>query len=292
ATIKKEQSIFKKYIIPTLGQKDINELKKDDFLPIYDLMQKKGIYETINKNISLLCRIFEISRQRGDLKTDIILQLKDLKKFYNEANHNKVKHFKAIVEEQEIKNMLECMKEYKNHPRTNTTIINAIYFTLLTAQRSKNIRFAKWSDIDFENNLWIIKADEMKVRTNGDNIIPLNKYALKILDIQRILNGDKKYIFANNNGTISENFAVRFFKFYNLEHTIHGYRSTFRSVYTNKSNELIQQGISKDIAEMILHHINGNEIERAYNRAKAIDLRVKLMQWYGNYLNSLCEFCF
>ncbi|EAJ5160261.1 site-specific integrase, partial [Campylobacter jejuni] len=66
----------------------------------------------------------------------------------------------------------------------------------------------------------------------------------------------------------------------------------FRSVYTNKSNELIQQGISKDIAEMILHHINGNEIERAYNRAKAIDLRVKLMQWYGNYLNSLCEFCF
>lgn len=28
ATIKKEQSIFKKYIIPTLGQKDINELKK------------------------------------------------------------------------------------------------------------------------------------------------------------------------------------------------------------------------------------------------------------------------
>ncbi|EAL0797155.1 site-specific integrase, partial [Campylobacter jejuni] len=90
----------------------------------------------------------------------------------------------------------------------------------------------------------------------------------------------------------SENFAVRFFKFYNLEHTIHGYRSTFRSVYTNKSNELIQQGISKDIAEMILHHINGNEIERAYNRAKAIDLRVKLMQWYGNYLNSLCEFCF
>ncbi|EAC1616341.1 tyrosine-type recombinase/integrase [Campylobacter jejuni] len=292
ATIKKEQSIFKKYIIPTLGQKDINELKKDDFLPIYDLMQKKGIYETINKNISLLCRIFEISRQRGDLKTDIILQLKDLKKFYNEANHNKVKHFKAIVEEQEIKNMLECMKEYKNHPRTNTTIINAIYFTLLTAQRSKNIRFAKWSDIDFENNLWIIKANEMKVRTNGDNIIPLNKYALKILDMQRILNGDKKYIFANNNGTISENFAVRFFKFYNLEHTIHGYRSTFRSVYTNKSNELIQQGISKDIAEMILHHISGNEIERAYNRAKAIDLRVKLMQWYGNYLNSLCEFCF
>lgn len=73
ATIKKEQSIFKKYIIPTLRQKDINELKKDDFLPIYDLMQKKGIYETINKNISLLCRIFEISRQRGDLKTDIIL---------------------------------------------------------------------------------------------------------------------------------------------------------------------------------------------------------------------------
>ena len=76
----------------------------------------------------------------------------------------KLNILKLQYEEQEIKNMLECMKEYKNHPRTNTTIINAIYFTLLTAQRSKNIRFAKWSDIDFKNNLWIIKADEMKVK--------------------------------------------------------------------------------------------------------------------------------
>ncbi|EHN6916831.1 tyrosine-type recombinase/integrase [Campylobacter jejuni] len=292
ATIKKEQLVYGKYFNSTLGNKAINDLKKDDFLSIFDLMYKKGIFETISRSISFLCRVLEFCRQRGDLKTDIILQLKDLKKFYNEANYNKVKHYKAIVEEQEIKNMLECMKEYKNHPRTNTTIINAIYFTLLTAQRSKNIRFAKWSDIDFKNNLWIIKADEMKVSSNGDNIIPLNKYALKILDIQRILNGDKKYIFANNNGTISENFAVRFFKFYNLEHTIHGYRSTFRSVYTNKSNELIQQGISKDIAEMILHHISGNEIERAYDRSKAINLRIKLMNWYGDYLNSLCDFDF
>ncbi|ABS43228.1 site-specific recombinase, phage integrase family [Campylobacter jejuni subsp. doylei 269.97] len=292
ATIKKEQLVYGKYFNSTLGDKAINDLKKDDFLPIFDLMYKKGIFETISRSISFLCRVLEFCRQRGDLKTDIILQLKDLKKFYNEANHNKVKHFKAIVEEQEIKNMLECMKEYKNHPRTNTTIINAIYFTLLTAQRSKNIRFAKWSDIDFKNNLWVIKADEMKVSSNGDNIIPLNKYALKVLEIQRILNGNKEYIFTNNNGIISESFGVKFFKTYNLEHTIHGFRSTFRSICTEKSDELIKLGIGKDIAEMILHHINGNEVTRAYDRAKAIDLRVKLMQWYGNYLNSLCGFDF
>ncbi|GML87012.1 hypothetical protein P0Q10_08105 [Campylobacter jejuni] len=85
---------------------------------------------------------------------------------------------------------------------------------------------------------------------------------------------------------------MKFFKTYNLEHTIHGFRSTFRSICTEKSDELIKLGIGKDIAEMILHHINGNEVTRAYDRAKAIDLRVKLMQWYGNYLNSLCGFDF
>ena len=32
-------------------------------------------------------------------------------------------------------------------------------------------------------------------------------------------------IFTNNNGIISESFGVKFFKTYNLEHTIHGFRS-------------------------------------------------------------------
>lgn len=292
ATIKKEQLKYNKYIKPSLGDKNINSLEKKHFLPIYDLMYKKGIYETLNRNISFLCRILELARQRGELKTNIINDLKDLASYYKNISGNiKVNHFKAMVEEKEIKHLLECMKDYKNRPRTNINIVNAIYFTLLTAQRSKNIRFAKWSEIDFENKLWIIKAQDMKVRSNGDNIIPLNKYALKILETQKILNSKSEYIFANdNNEIISESYGIKFFKNYELNHTIHGYRSTFKSVCVDKSDELVKQGISDKVVEMILHHSKGDEIEKAYNRAKAIDLRIKLMKWYGEYLNSLCEF--
>ena len=57
-------------------------------------MHKKGIYETIYKNISLLCRILQMCRQRRELKTDIIFHLKDLNKFYKQANHNEIKHLK------------------------------------------------------------------------------------------------------------------------------------------------------------------------------------------------------
>lgn len=292
-TIKKEQGTFVKYIQPMLGEKPINLLEKKDFLPIYDHMNSKNIYSTLNKSIAFICRILELARQRGELKTSIIADLKDLQKYYRLINDDcNVKHFKALVEEKEVKFMLECMKEYRQRARVNVNIINAIYFTLLTAQRSKNIRFAKWSEIDFDNNLWVIQAEDMKVKSNGENIIPLNEYALKILQMQKMFNVNKEYVFFNFDKCISDNFASKFFKMYDLKHTIHGFRSTFRSICTEKSNELIKLGIGKDIAEMILHHVNGSEVERAYNRSKAIDLRKQLMNWYGEYLNSLCPFDF
>lgn len=290
-TIKKIQGTYHKYIAPTLNNTPINHLSKKDFIPIFDIIYKKNLYETLRRLINFLCRILELQRQIDILKTNIILDLKDLAQYYKILFGKRiVKHYKAIVEEKDLKAMLFNLKEYSLRASTNPSVVNGIYFALLTAQRSKNIRFAKWEEIDFENALWIIKAKDMKISSNGDNIIPLNTYALNILKIQKILNANQKYIFALHHSTLSENFANSFLKFYKLNHTLHGFRSTFKSTCIEKSDELIKLGISDSIVEMILHHTKKDKIERAYNRAKAIELRRLLMQWYGDYLNKLCAF--
>ncbi|WP_279041402.1 tyrosine-type recombinase/integrase [Campylobacter helveticus] len=290
-TSTKLQSTYSKYITSTLNNIPINHLTKQDFIPIFDFIYKKNLQETLKRVINFLCRILELQKHRETLKTNIIMDLKDLGKYYQTLFGRKErKHHKALIEENDLKILLSNLKEYSKSPKVNPNVVNGIYFALLTAQRSRNIRFAKWEEIDFKNHLWIIKAKNMKISYNGDNIIPLNKYALKILKIQKILNGSKEYIFANHHSVISENFAQAFFKKYHLEHTLHGFRSTFKSICIEKSDMLIQLGISDRIVEMILHHIRGDMVERAYNRAKAIELRKMLMQWYGEYLNSLYPF--
>lgn len=287
----KLESTYNKYISSSLNKIAINELTKQDFIPIFDLIYKKNLRETLMRIISFLCRILELQKHRETLKTNIILDLKDLSKYYQTLFGKKeTKHYRAIIEEEDLKTLLFNLKEYSQSPHANPNVINGIYFTLLTAQRAKNIRFARWEEIDFNNNLWIIKAKDMKISNNGDNIIPLNDYALKVLKIQKILNGNKKHIFANYNSVLSEAFALGFFKKYRLEHTLHGFRSTFKSVCVEKSDELIKLGISERIVEMILHHTKKDAVEKAYNRAKAVELRRLLMSWYGEYLNSLCPF--
>ncbi|MCR2101537.1 tyrosine-type recombinase/integrase [Campylobacter upsaliensis] len=291
STSSKLESVYNKYIAPSLNQIPINELNKQDFIPIFDLVYKKNLRETLSRLLNFLCRVLELQKHRETLKTNIILDLKDLAKYYQTLFGKKeTKHYKAIVEEKEIKVLLLNLKEYSQSPNINPNVVNGIYFILLTAQRAKNIRFAKWEEIDFENNLWIIKAKDMKTSNNGDNIIPLNDYALKILKIQKILNGNKEYIFTNYRSVLSGNFAAGFFKKYNLSHCLHGFRSTFKSICVEKSDELMKLGISEKIVEMILHHTKGDGVERAYNRAKAVELRRLLMYWYGEYLNSLCPF--
>lgn len=290
-TCLKLESTYNKYIASSLNEIPINELNKQDFIPIFDFIYKKNLRETLMRIINFLCRILELQKHRETLKTNIILDLKDLAKYYQTLFGKKeTKHYKAIVEEKEIKVLLLNLKEYSQSPNINPNVVNGIYFTLLTAQRAKNIRFAKWEEIDFENNLWIIKAKDMKISNNGDNIIPLNDYALEILKIQKILNGNREYIFTNYRSVLSGNFAVGFFKKYNLSHSLHGFRSTFKSICVEKSDELMKLGISEKIVEMILHHTKGDGVERAYNRAKAVELRRLLMYWYGEYLNSLCPF--
>ena len=289
ATIKKEQLIFNKYI-KSLFQKDINALCKDDFLSIFDLLYQKNINETLRRLINYLCRILEFQKARGVLKTHIISDLKELLSYYKSISiKQNVKHYKALTSEKDIKNLLECLKAYTKEARTSLSVCNALYFTLLTAQRSKNIRFAKWQDIDFKAKIWTIKAKDMKVSLNGDNIVPLNEYALKVLEKQRLLSAGE-FVFMNNDKFLSDNFGVKFFKKYDLKHTIHGFRSSFKTQCVENETLLLKRGISLNTSELILHHTKGDEVQKAYNRALALTQRIDLMAWWGEFLNSLCSF--
>ena len=69
--------------------------------------------------------------------------------------------------------------------------------------------------------------------------------------------------------------------------TPHGFRATFSTV----ANENIDKhGCNSDVIELCLAHVEGNKVKDAYNHAKNLKARAKLMQWWSDYLDSLGGF--
>lgn len=56
----------------------------------------------------------------------------------------------------------------------------ALEFTILTAARSGEVRNVAWSEIDFEQELWIVPAKRMKA--GREHRVPLSQSALQLLD--------------------------------------------------------------------------------------------------------------
>jgi integrase len=66
---------------------------------------------------------------------------------------------------------------------------------------------------------------------------------------------------------------------YKDQATING----FRSVASTAFNE---SGLfSKDIIEKQLSHVEGNASRRAYNHAEYLEERIRMMQWWADYLD-------
>jgi len=55
----------------------------------------------------------------------------------------------------------------------------------------------------------------------------------------------------------------------------------FSTIAHEKSN------FKYDVIETQLAHSIGNAVSQAYNRAKYLDERVELMQWWSNYLDEV-----
>jgi len=77
------------------------------------------------------------------------------------------------------------------------------------------------------------------------------------------------------------NVALRRMGFSKDEIVSHGFRSMFATIANEKSP------FSRDVIDTQLAHSIGNSVSQAYNRAKYLDERVKLMQWWSDYLDEV-----
>ena len=299
--VEKIEALCERYLLPDLGDLDVKDIKFSYLLDLLNAIfdpsnPHKSRLETIKRLSLHLNGIFNIALKDRYIDYNPTFGLRQefptKSKFY--LNNDIDSRLPAIVDEKELQAFLRDLKQ----SALDLQVKNALYLQILCVNRPINTASAKWSHIDLDSALWIIPAKEMK--TQAPHTIALNSYALGILqrqkqDTARLQSvfvfpafNQLKHLSRDRLNTALQTIANGKYK---GRVTAHGFRATFRTICSLHKAELLQKGISDEVIESALAHKTDNEIKFVYEREKATLAQKRiLMQWYGDYLNSLCEF--
>ena len=270
-TYLRDLSVFEKDLFPFIGQVQIDQLKGKDILACAKKIEGRGAHEMAKRSIPLAGRVFRFAIRKGLIENDPTPHLQEALK------PRKVKHM-ARLDISEFPPFLERMDRYHGNP----VIKAALQLMTLTFVRTAELRMMEWEEIDFENKLWRIPAEKMKMSL--PHLVPLSKQAVELLEGLMPLTGRKKYVFYNYSiaKPISSNAilcAIRTMG-YNGKMTGHGFRGL-------ASTTLHEQGHMHDAIEIQLAHRVGSAVSQAYNHAQYLEYRTKMMQDWSDYIDSL-----
>nr|DAR76783.1 MAG TPA: Integrase [Caudoviricetes sp.] len=275
---------FETLFLPKFGEINIKDISRKDIINALAPLLGDDKQETIRKTLGTLNGFYKFALLHEYVEHNIISDI-DKSALIGKKD---VKHFAYLKNDDEIRAVLMAIREYFGDIRVKTCAI----FQLYTAVRGQNARNAKWSQIDFENCVWHIPASEMKTARPHDvflsqSVITLLKTYRERLPLKSelIFPSVKSNIRPISDNTIRS--MLRSLGFNNEMVTPHGFRATFSTI----ANENIDKhGCNSDVIELCLAHVESNKVKDAYNHAKNLKARARLMQWWSDYLDSLGGF--
>lgn len=148
----------------------------------------------------------------------------------------------------------------------------AVEFIALTAARTSEARYARFTEIDTSDKTWTVPADRMK--TEKPHVVPLSDRAVEIVESRRQqATSDLIFEGAVGGRPISDTAMTKALRLASPDKaaTLHGLRSMFRDWAGEETD------FPREIAEWSLSHQVGNAVERAYRRGDALEKRRELM---------------
>jgi integrase len=161
----------------------------------------------------------------------------------------------------------------------------ALKLAPLTFVRPGELRAAEWAEIDLDAGEWNIAASRMKTRE--PHLVPLSAQAITVFRELHPLTGSGRYVFpslrtaARPMSETTMNAALRRMGYAKEEMTGHGFRAMARTIL----DEVL--GVRPDLIEHQLAHAVRDPLGRAYNRAKHLPERRRMMQAWADYLDGL-----
>jgi integrase len=274
ATLKKARW-FLDLLKPAVGNMPINDVDPQMMLAALKKLEAKGNLETAKKCRSFASRVFRYGAAMGLCDNDPTAILRGA------LITPKARHYAAILEPEKLGGLLRAIDGFDGYPVTRL----ALQITPHVFVRPGELRHGDWSEIDWDKAVWTIPAEKMKARR--PHVVPLSRQVLALFRQLQAVSGGKGYIFPafhTRRRPMSENTvnaAFRRMGFGKDEVTAHGLRST-ASTLLNESGKW-----HPDAIERALAHGDSNAIRGVYNRGNYWDERVRMAQWWSDYLDEL-----
>ena len=266
-------SIFEKDIFPVFGKYPVENIKPSLVRLAVKRVVERGAYDTAGRvhqyTSAVLSYAFNHELVASNVARDIAV---------NDLIPRRKKQSMGRVDLKDLPQLLQDIQAYDGNAITKI----AIQLLSLTFVRTKELIQATWDEIDFIGKVWRIAPERMKMGTA--HIVPLSAQTLDLLGELKKITGGSKHLFPSVKGdgkTMSNNTIL--FALYRMGYkdrmTGHGFRGV-------ASTALREQGFSRDVVELQLSHLVGNEVERAYNTMELLAERTAMMQAWADYLDA------
>jgi integrase len=274
STVKKARW-FLEQLEPAIGSMPLADVDPQMLLAALKRLEAKGVHETAKRCRSFASRVFRYGVATGRCTSDPAQLLQGA------LVTRKARHYAAILEPTKLGQLLRAIEAFSGGPITMAALRIAPHVFV----RPGELRHAEWIEFDLKKGIWNLPAAKMKARRL--HAVPLSKQVQKMLAELQMLTGAGKYVFPSANGgsrPMSENTVNASFRrmgFDKDEVTAHGLRST-------ASTMLNESGLwNPDAIERALAHGDSNATRGAYHRGLHWDERVRMAQWWSDYLDEL-----
>ncbi len=263
-------------MFPFIGSKAVDEITTPEIIMLLKKVEARGVIGTAHALKQITANIMRYAVITGRAEKNPAADLRDVL-----SPHIK-KHRPALTTPERVGRLMYSIYHYQG----SFVLKSALKIMAFTFCRTSEIRFAKWREFDFDDKIWRIPGERMKMRK--DHLVPLSRQVIFILEQLREYSGNCPYVFPSYNdeskpfgkSVLSKSIVKMGFE--TGEMCPHG----FRTMASTLLNEL---GYNRDWIERQLAHVPHEHVRGIYNRAEYLSERTRMLQEWADYLDSLRE---
>jgi len=255
---------------PVFGKKPVRDVTAHEILVVLKDMEKRGSASSALKVRQWCSAIFcyAVATLRAD--TDPAAALKGA------VIPPKTKNSRCLSAD-ELRQYFSALADFPGYPQTRIALM-LLPFTFV---RQGELRRGRWNEVNFDDDLWVIPAERMKMKRSHS--VPLTSTSKRLMQQLKAVCGDNPLMMPGvykpqeslSDSTINR--AIEYLGFPPKHITSHDFRAT-------ASTTLYEMGFRREVIEKQLAHAESNRVVAAYNHAEYMKERREMMQVYDDWL--------
>lgn len=258
---------LKRDVLPNLGSTPTHDITKKDIISLLNRISSRGVTIQANRTLALVRKIFNFGIEKGLIDTSPCL---GIKKPHKEQSRDRV------LSEMELRDILQAVVQL------NSESYDLLRIILYTAQRSKEVKFMRWQDIDFRTGFWTIPGDFTK---NGRiHRVPLSKTVLEVIKSRQAKRFESDWVFPSRCDIkkpyqAHQKAIQQLRKISKVEFRGHDFRRTAATI-------MASLGVQRTVLMKLLNH-SEHSITTVYDRYSYDEEKKNALELWGNYLVDL-----